>query len=265
MASGYGLRNRMSIIVETPGHETYEKAMYSSYVFARELLEYTYNYGEEMRQVCSRADEDLVKKIQTEAQTGNLKNFVAGRYESSGKVDLYAYQRLENRNIPGTSIRMPVLSSPNEPPVLCPGVELVIEPVGTKQATVPRGYLIPANMEFIVDKLRIHNISVNVLDKPITVSGEEFIIDKIEHVGSGGYNMTRLQGGFFQSQLKEFPAGTFQVDMAQPLANVAFYCLEPEIIDGFIGWNLLDEYLISLGAENHSIVYPIYKYLKILE
>jgi hypothetical protein len=113
--------------------------------------------------------------------------------------------------------------------------------------------------------LRIHSIEVNVLDKPIAASGEEFIIDKILSVKKGGYDMTRLEGGFFSSARKEFPAGTFQVDLAQPLANMAFYCLEPEVGDGFVGWNLMNEYLYSLGVKEHSVVYPVYKYLRILE
>ena len=144
-------------------------------------------------------------------------------------------------------------------------MELVTKPVGAKEAMVPRGYLIPADMDFIVEKLRIHNIRVNVLDIPLTVSGEEFIIDKLVPISKGGYNMTMLEGGFFKSERKEFPAGTFQIDMAQPLANMAFYCLEPQVGDGFVGWNLLNEYLKSLGAQKHSVVYPIYKYLKIIE
>ena len=103
------------------------------------------------------------------------------------------------------------------------------------------------------------------LKEPIKVSGEEFVIDRFYHVRRGmGYNMTRLDGGFFRSREKEFPAGTFKVDMAQRLANVAFYCLEPEVGDGFVGWNVLDEYLISIGAGERSVVYPIYKYFKIL-
>lgn len=266
MASGYGLRNRMSIIVETPGPETYEKAMYSTYVFARELLEYTYENGEQMRDVCRRADEDVVNKVRTQAETGQLKNYITGRYESAGKVDMYAYERLETGYLPGTSIRRSGYSSSNVPPVLCKGIDLVVKPVGTKEATVPRGYLIPANMAFIVEKLRLHNIEVNVLEKPVTVSGEEFIIDKIVPVRRDRrYDMTTLEGGFSPSQRKEFPAGTFHIDMAQPMANMAFYCLEPEIGDGFVGWNLMNDYLYSLGAGDHSVTYPVYKYFKILE
>jgi hypothetical protein len=53
--------------------------------------------------------------------------------------------------------------------------------------------------------------------------------------------------------------------MAQPSANVAFYCLEPQAADGFVGWGVLDSYLESIGADKRSVVYPVFKYFKILE
>ena len=61
------------------------------------------------------------------------------------------------------------------------------------------------------------------------------------------------------------PDGTFRVDLAQPCANAAFYCLEPQAADGFAGWGVFDAYFKSVGADKHSIVYPVYKYFKILE
>ena len=77
--------------------------------------------------------------------------------------------------------------------------------------------------------------------------------------------MTKLEGGFCATERKEFAAGTYRVDMAQPLANLAFYSLEPQIGDGFVGWGLLDEYLKSIGVEQRSVVYPIFKGLKASE
>ena len=77
--------------------------------------------------------------------------------------------------------------------------------------------------------------------------------------------MTTLAGGFAPSLVKEFPAGTYRVDLAQPAVNIAFYCLEPQAADGFVGWSVLDQYLKSLGVAQHRIVYPIYKYYKRVE
>ncbi len=265
IVSAYGLRNRMSIIVETPAQPKFEKRIYSTYVFAHELLEYTNVHGKEMMRICQEADEDTVNKILTQAESGELKNYVDGRYESWGKIDILAYPPGESRYIPGTSILQRGANILEGPPVVCHDVEHVTKTVGIAEATFPRGYLIPADLEHIVEKLRLHNIKVDVLDKPIKVTGEEFVIDKLIRMRRRGFNMTRLEGGFFKSKGKEFPAGTFKIDLAQPLANMVFYCLEPEVGDGFVGWNLFNDYLTSLGVEKNSVVYPIFKYLKIIE
>ncbi|MFC2117352.1 M14 family metallopeptidase [Bacteroidota bacterium] len=266
MASGYGLRNRMAILVETPGHESFEKMIYSQYIYTDELLKYCYKHGKEMQMICRDADEEVVNGVKELASSGELNNYVEGKYVSEGKFDILAYEKLESEYISGTSVRRTKAEAYSKPPQLISGVDLITKPEGTKEAKVPRGYLIPEDLKFIVEKLRIHNIKVDQLTESIKVKGEEFIIDKFSHERRGmGYNMTRLHGGFFDSEEKEFPAGTYILDMAQPLANVAFYSLEPEVGDGFTGWNLLDNYLISLGVEKRSIVYPIYKYFKIIE
>ena len=266
MVSGYGLRNRMAILVETPGHESFEKMIYSQYVYTDELLKYCYNHGVEMQMICKDADEEVVEMVNKMASQRELKNYVEGKYVSEGKFDILAYEKLGSEYIPGTSVRRTKAEAYLKPPELIPDVDLITKPVGTKEALVPRGYLIPEDLGFIVEKLKILNLKVDQLTEPIKVKGEEFVIDKFYHVRRGmGYNMTRLNGGFFKSEEKEFPAGTYILDMAQSLANVAFYCLEPEVGDGFTGWNLLDDYLISLGAKERSIIYPIYKYFEIIK
>ena len=58
--------------------------------------------------------------------------------------------------------------------------------------------------------------------------------------------IVKLEGAFAKSPVKQFPAGTFHVDMAQPMANMAFYCLEPEAYDGFVAWDVLTDYLESI-------------------
>ena len=68
-----------------------------------------------------------------------------------------------------------------------------------------------------------------------------------------GYDMTTLDRSF-AAQQREFPAGSFLVDMAQPMASAAFYYLEPQASDGFVGWGVLD------GALRAGAEYPVFKY-----
>ena len=61
--------------------------------------------------------------------------------------------------------------------------------------------------------------------------------------------MTVLDGTFSPLATKEFPPGSFYLDMAQPMANAAFYYLEPQARDGFVGWSVLDDKLRAIGAD----------------
>ena len=266
VANAYGLRNRMTILAETPGHESFERRIYAHYSLITGVLEYANAHGREMQEVCRAADRDVVEAVKTKAETGELRNFVAGKYESYGKVDILVYkERNASTLVPGTSVRARIAPHMLRAPELVRGVEFLCKPVGTVEARVPRGYLIPAELDFIAEKLRAHNVKVEVLAKPVKASGEEFVIDKVGQGRSGGYNMIKLDGGFAPSPVREFPAGTFRVDMAQPLANLAFYCLEPQAADGFVGWGVFDATFKSLGVDKRSVVYPVYKYFKIMD
>ncbi|MCK4346010.1 MAG: hypothetical protein KAX05_12055, partial [Bacteroidales bacterium] len=228
-------------------------------------LKFCYKNGKEMMKVCKEADKEVVNNILEEAESGTLMNFVEGKYVSEGKFDILGYKEIEYEYIPGTSIRQVVPESINRKPEVIPNVDLITKPVGVREAAVPRGYLIPADLEFIVEKLRILGLEVTVLEEPLKASGQEFVINNLSHVRKGGYDMTVLDGNFVKVPSKDIPAGTYMLDMAQPLANVAFYAMEPQVGDGFIGWNVLDDYFISLGVNERSIVYPVYKYFKILD
>jgi hypothetical protein len=269
VANAYGLRNRMSILAETPGHESFERRVYAHYALIAETLRYAAAHGQEMQAICRKADADIVEAVKTKAESGQLRNWTAGKYESYGKVDILMYkERNIPELIPGTSVRGKMAAHMRGAPELVRGVEFMAKAVGTGSATMPRGYLIPAEYGFIADKLRIHNVKVEILAKPLKASGEQFVIDKIDRGRGGDYstgNMVRLTGGFAPSPAREFPAGTFRVDLAQPLANLAFYLLEPQAADGFVGSGVFDAVFEELGAAKRSIVYPVYKYFKILD
>ncbi len=257
VANAYGLRNRMSILTETPGAAGFERQVYAHYAYILALLEYTNTHGREMQEVVQAADEETVARVLAGAESGELRNYLDGEYRSRGTIDLLAYRELRSEYVPGTSVRATV--PPDGPPEVVSGVEDVTLSVGTRDAWVPRGYLLPAWMGDVVTKLETHNIQVETLTEPLRAEGEQYLVSRMTKERRAGYLMTILEGGFQGPVVREFPAGTFHVDMAQPMANAAFYFLEPEARDGFVGWGVLDEALEKLGAHEHPVVYPIFK------
>jgi hypothetical protein len=249
----YGLRNRMAIITETPGQPTFERRVYAQYAYIMALLEYTNAHAAEMRAVVKQADDETVARVLESAESGTLLNYLDGEYRSRGKIDVLAYRTNVAEYLPGTSVlgTKPGTAA-GKPEVVT--VEDLTMPVGTREATVPRGYLLPATLVDVVAKLRAHNVTVKTLDRATRFDGEEFNVSGIRKARRSGYEMTTLDGAFVAQQAREFPAGTFVVDMAQPMANAAFYYLEPQARDGFVGWGVLEQWLGGPGQ------YPIFKY-----
>jgi len=259
VVNDYGLRNRFAIITETPGQPTFERRIYAQYAYITALLEFVAEHGAEMQAVVQAADDETVANVLAYAESGELTNFLDGEYRSAGKIDLLAYRTNEAMYLPGTSIRGTDPDTASGPPEVVEGVDDLTLPVGTRSATVPRAYLFGAELGFLAEKLRAHNIEVTELDAPLRVEGEEFHIESMDTVASRGYDMTVLNGAFSALQTRQFPAGSYYLDMAQPMANAAFYYLEPQARDGLVGWGVLDDTLRALGASDGPATYPIFK------
>ena len=259
LVNAYGLRNRFAIITETPGQPTFERRIYAQYAYVAALVDYVQAHGVEMQAVVKKADDDTVAAVLAGAEHGTLTNFLDGEYQSAGTVDLLAYRTNEPMYNPGTSLLGTKPGTAAGPPELVRGVDDLTRPVGTRTATVPRAYVLPPMMSAVAAKLRLQNIQVTTLAVPAKVQGEQFTVDRVYPVRRAGYDMTTLDGSFSPVITKEFPAGSFLVDMAQPMANAAFYYLEPQSRDGFVGWGLMDEALRTLGAAERSVVYPVFK------
>jgi hypothetical protein len=255
IVNDFGLRNRMAIITETPGQPTFERRVYAQYAYITALLEYTNEHAREMQAVVQAADSQTVQSVRTRAESGQLRNFLDGEYRSRGKIEILGYRENVAEYLPGTSVRGTRPGTASGPPEVIQGVDDLTLAVGTRDAVVPRGYLIPAQMTNVVEKLRAHGVTVDALTAPMRAEIEEFAIERVRTERRGGYEMTVLDGTFSPLAVREFPAGSFYLDMAQPMANAAFYYLEPQARDGFVGWGVLNDVLGAAGVR----VYPILK------
>ncbi len=214
-----------------------------------------------MVEICRKADEEVVNQVITRAESGELKNFVEGKYESYGKIDVPAYSRKYSeagqRTMPGTSVVDGIPPGELGPPDLLYTVDYLAKPVGTKEATGPPRLSDPGGHGFHRRKAEDAQRQGRSPRQAHQSHGRAVRHRQTEEeLQEAAIDMVTLEGGFAASQVKEFPAGTFHVDMAQPAANTAFYCLEPQANDGFVGWDVLTDYLRSIGVDQRSIVYP---------
>jgi hypothetical protein len=264
IVNDYGLRNRLAIITETPGQPTFERRIYAQYAYFVSLLEYTNANAARMQAVVREADERTVADVKARAESGQLRNWLDGEYRSRGKIDVLGYRTNVAEYRPGTSFLTTRPGTASGPPEVVTGVDDLTLPVGTRDAVVPRGYAMSAALADIAAKLRAHNIRVETLTTSRRVEAEAFRITGIDTVRRSGYDMTTLSGTFTALEVRELPSGSFYVDMAQPMANAAFYYLEPQARDGFVGWGVLSDVLGRLAAGGLPAAYPIVKVRRVL-
>jgi len=259
LVNQFGLRNRMAILSEAFAHERLYQRMASTYAFVREILEYTNEHGREMVAVNKKAEEDAIKLVKEQA--GKVQKGV--RFEMVPmpnpveKYRLYNHIKTTNENGQERYIR---------------GREIIeldniinysaFDP--TVSATLPRGYIIPQEMHAIAEHLQILGVKVSEFDKNARASGEAFTVTKMEKAERPfeGHNMVTVEGSYSAAD-KRFKKGDYYVDLAQPLANLIFYMLEPQSDDGLVTWNFFDAYFEKNGIATKPVEYPVFKYFEL--
>jgi hypothetical protein len=253
-----GLRNRMAILSETYSHDKFEKRVLSNYEFLLSVLEYTNTHPDEMIKVIKNADSETIKIIRE--QGGKLKKGVEYNIAAAPQpIDLLTRETEEYKDENGRTRRRAT------------GRLFWIHDVihydhfePTVSANVPFGYVFPAELKNVAEKLTEHGIVVTTLTGKTRVESEQFNITKFTQASRasyGGHKTDKVEGQFIPKNTT-VKAGSYYVDMSQPLAWLIFYMLEPQSDDGLLYWNYFDDYLIPEGVETKPVAYPVLKLMK---
>jgi dipeptidyl-peptidase-4 len=252
-----GLRNRMAILAEAYSNEIFEKRILASKIFVLSVLEYANAHAKEMVDLVQKSGEATINEIRTRA--GNFQKGVQFKMVpvSDKPVELLkretAVDSASGRGRPWSTGRI----------LIAPNIVNYNKFEPSKLGTVPRGYVFPAELKNVADKLKEHGVRVAVLDKAVKYAGEEFVIESFKQ-GRESYpgHPALTMAGAFKPAEREFAAGSYVVDLAQPLAYLAFYLLEPESDDGLMIWNFFDAYLKGKGVEQGNVPFPVFKYFQ---
>ena len=255
LVNQFGLRNRMAILSEAFSHERFYQRINSTYYFALEILNYASSHAKEIQSVNKKAEEAAIKNVIE--NSGKVKKGVRFKMVSTETLnDFKTYDYIASKKSDGRVewIRTgKVVSLDN--------IQYHADFQSTMESTLPRGYIIPSEFSALVDLFTKQGIKVNRLSRAQNFSGELFVIEKLERAEKKfeGHNMATVQGGFAKAQRK-FKKGDYVIDLAQPLANLIFYLLEPQSDDGLVAWNFFDSYLEKQGVNNKRVQYPVFKY-----
>jgi hypothetical protein len=247
-----GVRNRIGILSEGFAHERFYQRIHAAHAFITEILEYTNKNAFSIQKIAEEADLYAVEVYRDRA--GKEEKGV--RFEMvpmEEKLTLRTYDYGTYIKTNGDTV---IFRKPNMVHMEEVAYRAKFNP--TTQAKIPRGYILPAEMTEVVAHLEKHGIEVKRLDSKESFKGEAFQVEKVNKAQRKfeGHNMVTLEGTWKNAD-KDYTAGAFMVDAAQPLGHLIFYLLEPQSDDGLTAWNFLDNWLEE-GKE-----YPVFKYFEL--
>lgn len=229
-----GMRGILGVLSESYSYATYEDRIRGSREFVLANLNYCVERNPELRRLVERTREDFVATAK--ARPESLAMVLDARMEPfQTKEKILGFRDKEPAEIE---------------------VEFWgrYEPVTT--VSLPYAYVFDSKHEALAEKLRQHGIVVEQVEQAVQVEVEAETIISINRAARAfqGHNMVRLETNVARDK-RQLPAGWFIVRTGQPLGRLASHICEARTCDGFVTWNMLDDFLKE-GEE-----YPIWRVL----
>jgi hypothetical protein len=225
-----GLRSRIGILSEAYSYATFEERILATLRFVEEVANYAHRHASRIKETIERADAtDIVGQelaLRATFQRGDSVAILMG--EVVEERNPYSGEPMLRRTDVRRPEYMPVFGT--------------FEPTETER--VPSAYLIPIDLENVVEKLEDHGIVWSRLEGTRRLSVERFAIDSTS-LAEREYqeHFQRTLFGSYEAAEVEVPAGTIVVPTKQRLGILAFLLLEPRSDDGLLSWNLFDDEL----------------------
>jgi hypothetical protein len=255
MVNYFGLRNRLGILNENYIYADFRTRVLGCYNLIRSLLDYASVNRAEIKKLIADADRKTINrgsysvaadsfaieyKVTAAAKKVTVKTFEAEYVTEKEGWKIYKKtDRQKTVTVPYFIDYYPVRSTP-----------------------LPYAYLLTVNDTEVADLLRFHGVMVEKLSEAAKIQVERFDITELHGASrlNQGHYTNNITGSYSEA-IVDFPAGTIVIKMAQPLANVAAYLLEPESDDGLLKWNFFDRYLVPQWGRGYN-PYPVCKILK---
>jgi hypothetical protein len=250
-----GVRNRLAILNENYVYADYKTRVLGSYSLLHSILDYSAANGEDIKTMLKKVDLQTIAKGTNPAVADSFP-IEYNVKPTPDNIKIYAYEVDVTTDTNGKeqlhkSDRKKLVSAP-----------YLADYYPTRSIALPYAYLVKLHDPTVARLLAKHGIKVEKLVLCTTLEVETFKITDLkpaERLNQGHY--TNIVKGKMEKDTVEFFTGNYVVHMAQPLANLAAYMLEPQTNDALILWNYFDRNLVPQWGKGYS-AYPVYRLMK---
>jgi murein tripeptide amidase MpaA len=252
----YGLRNRLGILNENYVYADYKSRVYGCYYLIRSLIQYVSSNSNEINELIKRSNDSAISNGLHPADSFAVEYAVRALPE---KVTIKTY---EAEPMPEGSGYPDYKRTDRRKDVTVP---YYIDYYPVKSVKLPFAYLLTIKDPAVLDVLKVHGIKLEKLASEQEIMVDNFVVTSLKPSGTlnqGHY--THTIDGIFRPERIKFDEGTYVIRMAQPLARLAAYLLEPKSNDGLVVWNYFDKYLVPQWDPGFN-PFPVFKLMNPLD
>jgi hypothetical protein len=252
-----GMRNRFSVLDENYSYADFKTRVLASFSFIKSILNYTRQNIRTMQQMVMASD------IKT--QTGFFKENFALEYKVEKLMDLtiksYVFEKEaikpEDRSKYPPWVKDFIVKKTNT--LKDYKVDYFARPVLTRGVSLPEAYIILPFHDEVIQTLKNHGIMVEKIRKPVQMTAENFVIEKLELAKElfQGHVFLTVKGHFENAEVS-IPANSYFVSMKQPLARLIPVMLEPESEDSLVAWGFFNREIVAQWTGRPNL-YPVYR------
>ncbi len=251
-----GLRNRMAILDENYVHADFKTRVAGNYAFLRAILDYAAPHAVEIQKMIIEADaRTIARGLNPTAEDKFGVEFEVKPLPQPVTVLGFVTEIIPREGAPYPMMR------PTDKKITYT-IPYFADYSAVKSVPWPAGYLMTAPSQEAVEKLLVQGILVERLLEPLRVEVQAFKLKEIKGADRiyQGHRINTVKGEY-ALETRDFPAGTYFITTAQPLAVLAATILEPESKDGLLAWNAFDRDIVPQWSRTLA-AYPVYKLLK---
>jgi len=254
LSQGYvALRNRPGLLIETHMLKPYNQrveATYECLVYALEILN---RQAKKLQSLLIRADDYVQShefqnasfplQFETSLSDSSFVNFKGVEYEEI-RSDLTGGVWFKYSSTPAT-FHLPVFS----------------RAIPTETVKLPLSYIIPAEWSVVVERLNLHGIRMNRLEKDSVITVTSYKIKNPRWRPGpyeGRHRLSRINYDTYEEN-RFFPAGSVIIETAQPAARVIAQLLEPKGDGSLLSWGFFDPVFEQKEYAEYYVLEPLAK------
>lgn len=213
-ATSYALSNTISMLMEVRGvglnRTSFKRRVFTTYLLANSFLKTSADNSPEIKSIIEKSSnfpKDIVIKYKKEKSIYKL-NMIDVYSNEIIPVDIVMYNNLK-----------------------CDTV---------LKRKRPKYYIIESSLDFVTDKLDILGLNIDTLqyDELLSVESYKIVSEKKSPILFQGFYPNIVTTSIYLEE-KLFKKGTFIIPMDQRRSNLAVETLEPEMLSGFLRFNVI--------------------------